>query len=156
MASCYGHDKVAKILLDNSAEIDARDFVLQQSSLMIASSCGHAQTASLLLERGASVNLQDSEGEGVLMAATRSGHQDLVGKLLEAGAEVNLYDKNGWSSLMYAIATDDIFMSNLLYANGACACNSAGDNIFDICSLQFLTSSLGQNMVSFHGFICLV
>lgn len=59
-AADRGHVDVAKLLLDNSADVNARD-ECGQTPLHYAASCGHEAIVKILLQHGADSTLQDSD-----------------------------------------------------------------------------------------------
>ncbi len=92
-------------LLDAGAEIDARNQMGQTPLLVLLGARVTAQTppgsrvladlASLLVAAGASLDVQDTRGVGVLHASAMHGMLDVVRWLIRAGADVRLRDTLG-------------------------------------------------------------
>jgi len=92
-------------LLDAGAEIDARNASGQTPLLVLLGARVTAHTspgsralvdaASLLVAAGASVDMQDTRGVGVLHAAAMHGLLDMVRWLIRAGADARLRDTLG-------------------------------------------------------------
>lgn len=77
---------IAKILIENEEDMDAKNFALAK-----ASELGHSQMGKLLLENGADVNFSNNgHGYSVLYLASQGGHVEFVRVLVEAGAEVKV------------------------------------------------------------------
>ena len=59
---------------------------------------GYVQIVNMLIEKGASVNRQDSEGDGYapLHLAAQEGKIDVSRALLQRGAEPNVQNDVGW------------------------------------------------------------
>jgi len=92
IAAAYdGATEAARLLIENGADVNARDkggiSVLEQ-----AASSNHIELVRLLLAKGATVNTADEGGFTPLMAAAGNGDRnaDLVKLLLAHGAAVNL------------------------------------------------------------------
>ena len=76
-ATMFGYAEVAKILLDNDADIDAKneDGV---TPLHYASFNGHTEIVKLLLERNAKINVEDENGETPFDYASDQAHIDIM------------------------------------------------------------------------------
>ncbi|KAL4959122.1 uncharacterized protein BDV14DRAFT_194052 [Aspergillus stella-maris] len=87
LASYCGHSATAKLLLENGAEIDAKDVYYGQTPLSWAAENGHAAVIKLLLETGnVDVDSKDSQaGRTPLSWAAENGHVAVVKLLLESG-----------------------------------------------------------------------
>jgi ankyrin repeat protein len=87
-AANKGDFEVVEALLDNGADINARD-EQNQTALHQAASRGQTPIVKLLLERGADVNAKNLFGQTPLLAPVYSGSLDTVRALLAAGADVD-------------------------------------------------------------------
>jgi ankyrin repeat protein len=103
--------RIATLLLDRGAEIDARD---QQRRTVLhgAASRGQLQAVDLLLSRRASVDPVDALGLTPLHLAVREGHVAVAARLLDRGADVRLSARDGRTAL--DLAGDDREMENLV------------------------------------------
>jgi hypothetical protein len=61
-------------------------------SLHMAARCGNVEVVDKLLSTGASVDMQDKQGETALHLAARVGNVEVVSKLISAGASVDMQD----------------------------------------------------------------
>ena len=87
------HTSMARLLLEHSADVDARDMDTM-TPLHAAVRSGNPDIAQLLLSHGADVNALDRQGYPPLHEAVRSQKPDLVDLLLKGGANVN-FRSNG-------------------------------------------------------------
>lgn len=88
-ASLLGHEQVARLLLENGANPNAKGDFLHGHALSAASSNGHEKMVKLLLEKGANVNAKGGFFGTALSVASYFGHEKVVQLLLEKGAMVN-------------------------------------------------------------------
>ncbi len=65
VASFFGHADVIKVLLENNALVDLKEW----SYLMVASSLGYTDVVKVLLDNNAQVDLQENNGRSSLMFA---------------------------------------------------------------------------------------
>jgi ankyrin repeat protein len=87
-AAFHGHEKIAALLLDQGAQVNARG-IESATPLYEAAYRGHAGTVKLLLKHLADVEAQNKSGHTPLYAAVSRCHEDVVRILLEAGANPN-------------------------------------------------------------------
>ena len=99
-ATEHGHIEIVKLLLDHSADVNAKATV-NWTALMAASRGGHAEIVRLLLDHGADVNVKGSRGTA-LKTASSEGHTEIVRLLLESPVEVNIKNDVGNTALMDA------------------------------------------------------
>ncbi|KAJ7500110.1 ankyrin repeat-containing domain protein, partial [Mycena latifolia] len=93
VATFYGHLEMVQLLIEEGADVDARDR-RSTSALHIASSRGHEIIVRLLIKHGAEVNAQDAECSTALHVACRKGHTELVRLLIELGADLDAREQN--------------------------------------------------------------
>lgn len=115
--------EIAKVLLDNGADIKALD-MMGASALHYAAQRGEASLIELLVSRGADVNQRDKSGRGVLhWACALSGERKIaaVNALLKhcKNIDVNRADKKGFTPLHLAIMANDKELVDLLLKAGA-------------------------------------
>lgn len=113
LASYYGHETTALILLDNGAKIDERDGS-GRSALHYATMNSESDPEAvvrLLLAKGADPNAKDNIGKAPLLTAVNAGHEILVRLLLESGADLQSKGRYGETALLLAAQTghDGIF-----------------------------------------------
>ena len=103
--------QVARLLIDRSAAVDARD-PQGQTALHRAASRGLLQAIDLLILRRAAINAADAAGITPLHLAAREGHAPVAARLLEAGANIRLAARDGATPL--DVAAGDPEMEALL------------------------------------------
>ena len=105
LAARGGNATIAKLLLENGAEVNAQLGGRHGSVLAAAASAGSEATVRLLLENGADVNAQLGGDYGsALAAAAREGEKATVRLLLENGADVNAQLGGDYGSALAAAA----------------------------------------------------
>jgi len=87
VASGNGYEEVARVLINNGADVNAKWTHRQITPLIMAATEGHKEIVKLLLEKGADVNAKNHYGTTALKAASDIGHTDIVKMLKEAGAK---------------------------------------------------------------------
>ena len=120
VALCCGQEAIAKILIENGANVNAQGGEYGDA-LQAASSYGHETIAKLLLEKGADVNARGGHYGNALQAASSCGHMAIAKLLLENGADVNLQGGNYGSALHAASSCGHEAIAKLLIEkeNGA-------------------------------------
>lgn len=96
--------RMARILIDYGANVNAFSIRRRRTPLIIASEKDQLWAIDLLLDRGADKELCNSSGATALIEAVKAGHLRIVQKLLWRGANVNARDDTGWTALRHAIA----------------------------------------------------
>ena len=86
-ACAAGHLEVARLLLDNGADLHEGDVNYRQVPLHRVAQEGYVDVAQLLLERGADILRPDNMGQTPLHFAAEHGKTDMVRFLLENGAK---------------------------------------------------------------------
>jgi hypothetical protein len=115
-AAEYGHEIVAKLLLEAGANVNAQgDY---GNALYTASFEGHETVVKLLLEAGADVNAKWDYGTA-LQAASSRGYEAVVKLLLEAGADVNTQGGHYRNALQAALSRGHESVVKLLLKAGA-------------------------------------
>ena len=103
VATFYGEQACARVLIENGADVDAHDAELM-TPLHRASFAGNVQALDMLVEAGASVNKQDTLGRTPLFWVAHNGYTSCVQVLLRAGADAGLANVNGSTPLIKAAA----------------------------------------------------
>jgi hypothetical protein len=83
VAALTGHPDIAKILLDNGAEVDTRADD-GRTPLMLAASKGDNDLVTLLLKAGADPTLTDQSGAAAGSLARAKGHKEVADRLQQA------------------------------------------------------------------------
>jgi len=87
-ASILGHERIARLLLDKGADVNAQGGYYG-NTLQAAAAEGHDKIVQTLLDKGADVNAQSGHYGNALQAASAEGHDKIVQTLLDKGADVN-------------------------------------------------------------------
>ncbi|KAL9630198.1 MAG: hypothetical protein Q9164_006540, partial [Protoblastenia rupestris] len=100
-AAGQGHVEVVRLLLDQIAEIAAKDaspgeeLTLISESLLEAAENGHSVVAGLLLGRGADVDACNENNDTSIHLAARYNHTDVVKVLAQRNVNLNLHGSEG-------------------------------------------------------------
>jgi serine/threonine-protein phosphatase 6 regulatory ankyrin repeat subunit B len=87
---------------------------------MLASYKGHIEIAKLLLEKGASLDIQNTNGNTALIRASSYGHTEIVEILIQKGAKLDIQDINFYNTaLMFASYRGHTEIVRLLVKKGA-------------------------------------
>jgi len=98
LAATEGHFKCCKALLENGAEVDARNSNMW-TPLDCAAAKGHAKVADILLEFDSPIDPTDKTKTTPLHLAAREGYPEVVSLLLSKGADITLTDHSGRNCL---------------------------------------------------------
>lgn len=93
IAASRGCLQMVKMMLDQGANVNARDFSYDRA-LEKAARDGHASIVELLLDRGATL-IYDGNSYDAFTGATYSGNLDIVRFLLNRGADINSHRWKG-------------------------------------------------------------
>lgn len=105
LAAQKGWLEVVSILLENGAEIEARD-IQGRTPLSWASGNGHVHVVEELVERSAHLDLPDLKGMTPLMYAAGIGQVPVAEKLIECKANIRAVDKEEKTAAMHATIYD--------------------------------------------------
>eukprot|EP01035_Chromulina_nebulosa_P025253 gene25253-32952_t len=97
-AAHNGEVEVVKLLLENMADIDAKDNC-GSSALLLAASNGFCATVKTLLDKGADKTAIDDKGLTALHQAADNGAPRTATLLLNWGADITKKENNGQTSL---------------------------------------------------------
>lgn len=107
-------------LLDQGANVNAKDDKFEIPALIWASDRGHRDIVQLLCERGADVNVTDREGNTALHLAARGGKRAVVELLLRQGANIEATEHvNGNTALIEAAGFGHNSIAVILLQAGA-------------------------------------
>jgi len=121
-AVSLGNTKVAKLLIDNGADVNAGPMdSIGCTILASAIMGGYTEIANLLISRGANVNARDKNGINTPLSWAMYKENIKIAKLLiDNGADVNArYFIGGNTHLMNAAYSGDTKVAKLLIDNGA-------------------------------------
>jgi len=68
---------IAKVLIENKADVNWRD-AFKTSAILYAASSGNIELVELLLANGSNINDNDGQGNNVLTAAKESKNDDMI------------------------------------------------------------------------------
>ncbi|KAK1256983.1 hypothetical protein QJS04_geneDACA024236 [Acorus gramineus] len=117
-ASFYGHARIVELLLEQGADVNARDLA-QQTALEQASRVGHCEVMRLLLNPKANVNTCTKDGQSALYYATSGGHHEATKLLLEHGVDINAKSPFKETALTVASGNGNMKLVRLLVSHGA-------------------------------------
>src|SRR5687767_7188710 len=112
-AALNGYLAVARFLLDNKADPDARDN-FGNTALHRATEAGHRSIVELLLDRGADVNAKDKKENQPLHLASAKGFRSIVELLVERKADVNGQEEYKRTPLHVAARDDHTAIARFL------------------------------------------
>ncbi|KAG8800519.1 hypothetical protein FRC18_007998, partial [Serendipita sp. 400] len=118
VASWRGFEPIARLLLENGADIDVQGGYFG-NSLQAASSKGYEEIVRLLFENGANVNTQGGAYGSALQAASSKGYKQIACLLLEKGANVNIQGGEYGNALVAASSEGHKEIVLLLLERGA-------------------------------------
>ena len=119
LAVANGNEKVAKLLLNNNADLNLHKKG-SATTLHTAVHLGHPELVKLLIERGADINsICESCGQSTLTTAAAIGEVAIAETLLSKGFDVNAKGANGATALHVAAEGDHTAVAKLLIEKGA-------------------------------------
>ena len=118
MASFGGHTATVQVLVDASADTEAKD-KYGFTALICASQKGHTATVQILLDAGANKEAKDNDGFAVLMRASAGGRTATVEVLVAAGSDKDSKSKNGRIALIWASHCGHTAIVQVLLGAGA-------------------------------------
>jgi uncharacterized protein len=105
-AAAYEYHAVVALLLENGANVEARDSTGDTALLICAARGGDPAIAALLLEKGADIETKNNDGHTALMLAAAYGRPAITALLLERGANIDTKDHAGNTARMWAARND--------------------------------------------------
>ena len=111
LAAEEGHEVTVQMLLDNGANVNAKDW-LGSTALDWAAPGGHEMTVRVLLQNGCNLYSRDAYENTALHWAVP--HEAIVQLLLENGADVNAKNDCGQTALCWAARDGSVAVAQLL------------------------------------------
>jgi ankyrin repeat protein len=102
-AAYYNQVKIAKLLIQFGADVNAKGGRHNFTPIFIAASKGDVEFIKMLINNGAKINIQDDLGQTPLISAVMSDDSQAVRILIDNGANLEVRDKNNKSAIDYAI-----------------------------------------------------
>ncbi|HUV29895.1 MAG TPA: ankyrin repeat domain-containing protein [Acidobacteriota bacterium] len=87
LAALHGYPEIVNLLLDQGADIEARDGVMR-TPLILTVEGGHMPVVEVLAERGADINAQAMRRYTALLWAARNGFEEMVTYLVDRKAAI--------------------------------------------------------------------
>ena len=119
-AIALGTTEDVKVLLDNSADLAARDYELR-TPFLLSLAVGDLAKAKLLFSSGAKISDRGKQGETSLMLAICKNQKriEILKWLLEIGCDPKTTQESGMTALHYAVCNHALNCVALLLKNGA-------------------------------------
>lgn len=128
LASYLGYTNIVKTLLDNNADIKARDDVDGSMAIHMASANGKNDIIEILLSKDETlINEKDNKGNTPLHWAAMKDKPETIKLLSERGADIEAKDVDGWTPLHYASAFSSLQTVENLIELGANKESKAND-----------------------------
>ena len=119
VAAAEGHTDILLLLLEHSADVDARGN-FGQTPLQRASWNGKLEAGRFLLDHGADINSRDKDDWTPLFSPAHRGDVEFARMLLKRGAKINVLDKEyGSTPLHWAARYANVQTMRLLLEYGA-------------------------------------
>ena len=102
VAATVGQADIASRLIAAGAEIDIREFGMNETPLHRAATFGRTEVLRILLAAGADTDARNDRQKTPLIKALEAGHEQSSIELIEAGADIFALTQNGESPLELA------------------------------------------------------
>ena len=105
LASYLGYTNIVETLLNNNADIKAKDDVDGSMAIHMAAANGNNDVIKILLSKDETIiNEKDNKGNTPLHWASMKDKPETIKLLVENGADIESKDMDGWTPLHYASA----------------------------------------------------
>jgi hypothetical protein len=94
ISATEGYHELARIFLDNGADINIKDNNYKRTAMHFAALNGHLKIVDALLKKGMDVDEKDSAGKTPLDYANRYGHEKVAKLLKSSGADGEIDPRN--------------------------------------------------------------
>ena len=117
-ASANGNEKMVKILLEYTKDVDARTHDEQLTAMIMAAKSGHDMIVRRLLTNKANINATSKSGVTALIMAVSGGHLTVTQTLLRKGADIDCcLEESGMTPLMIACEYGHVDIARTLLKN---------------------------------------
>ncbi len=117
-AAQKGNSEVAKLLLDNNAEVNVVGAQME-TPLTAACAIGNSKIVKMLCAKKADIDFRNALGQTPIIIAARAKMFDALKRLAEAGAPLETKDNNGFTALATAAFNSDAQIFRYLVSKGA-------------------------------------
>jgi ankyrin repeat protein len=104
VAVMLGSADMVRLLIDQSADVNAASPRDGRVALLWAAQKGHLEIAAALVNAGADVNRIDEAGIAPIQWAVENGHVDVVSALIDAGARLDLREESSGQTLLHRVS----------------------------------------------------
>lgn len=116
-AANKGYEGIAKMLINNGADLEAKDGNFQGTPLLWAAYDGSLAVVKVLVDSGCDVDSQNSLGNTALHNAALMGRPYIAEVLINNGADTTLVNNNGKTALDIATEMNRTYIIDLLTGN---------------------------------------
>lgn len=114
------HEYLAKMLIENGANINTQNDKNGFTALMYSAKNGLAETTKLLLKNGTDIDAKNIVGVTALMLAAHNGHGEIMQLLIAKGADTKTKNCVKWTPFMTAVIGGHTNLALLLPDKNAC------------------------------------
>lgn len=119
LASEFHHKEIIKILLENNADVNFKNYLNKTALEYVASNDDNFDIALEFIKRGTDVNALDNENATPLMYAASHNAKKILNLLIEHNADINIQTKSGYTALILAAMHNHINIVKILIENKA-------------------------------------
>lgn len=154
LASFKGYSEIAELLLDNGANILAKDNANDSTPIHIAVAQKNAKTVMALLDskqaKNSKINIleiKDKTGNTALISATIYNRTDIMSELMMYNPNIDAIDKVNRTALHYAIDNDNYDATAILLKAGA---SVDSRDIYGTTPYELIKGANIRGLLNFH------
>lgn len=117
-SACCGYFRIAKLLINNGADINSAS-EYGNTALHFSAESGHFELSKLLLENGADIYAVNGLDQTALHLSASEGSLSVSKLLVNCGADIEAVDNNGKTALHLSVENGHIEIAKLLVNCGA-------------------------------------